>query len=763
MRSPSAGEVDCSADRAAGLGRSLGPTAGRIGLAAWLLLCGLAGPALAQLSSEDLAALQRRGEKEGWTFTVAESEATAYSLQELCGAVEPTDWRSGARFDPGSPSRDLPVSYDWRNYEGCTPIKSQGGCGSCWAFAAIGAMECAVKIQDGVDVDLAEQWLVSCTNAGSCSGGWHGSAFNYLLCGGSQDPCGHSGAVLESDFCYVASDIPCECPFLHPYCLDDWTYVGSTGVSQIKQAIYDHGPVAVCVYVNDAFHGYSYGVFNACENDQGTNHVVVLVGWDDNQGTEGVWILRNSWGTGWGMDGYMKIEYGCSRVGSSAAYVDYMGMDCNGNGVWDLDDIAGGTSEDCNNNTRPDECEPEIPEDCAPQGGDDCNGNGVRDACDLACGSSSDLNGNQLPDECEDCNGNQYPDDEDNAAVVFQNYGVITGELDTTAPVAQDLRLGGGALLRQLTVSYRSTGSSPGVMMLRFFEGGPGGSVAPVYPEGLIEEYNLGQLLWTAGDSAYKTVDVEPALWLPSDLWLEVEIEQDAAMILRSEASDIGFTRGLVYDRQAGEMLPGPLYMSLRLVGVQCTSDCNANQIADACDIDCGPAEGDCDVPGCGQNADCNGNAIPDECDLAEGISENCNDNDMPDECETDTDGDGVIDDCDGCPSEPALIEPSEPGAELSCADGIDNDCDGLTDAADPGCAGPGCLCGDLDGNEFVDLNDFATLANCYGLSGPAGDCEATAFVCSDLDGDGLVELSDFATFAVLFGQPASGTPPNCQ
>jgi C1A family cysteine protease len=300
--------------------------------AAWLII-GIVlsgtGAAFAQLSPEDIERLRKRGQEEGWTFTVGANPATRRPLHELCGAVEPSDWRLDAPSDPCYPQRDLPEYFDWRDYDGCTPIKNQGGCGSCWAFGAIGAMECAIRLSDGVTEDLSEQWLVSsCTAAGSCSGGWHTTSFNYLRCSGLEDPCGDSGAVLEADFPYTASDTPCGCPYPHPYCLDSWAAVGYgwgiPSVDQIKQAILDHGPVAVCVYVNSAFGAYTGDVFNACE-DQSINHVVVLVGWDDNQGSEGVWFLRNSWGPGWGEDGYMRIEYNCSRVGYATAYVDYAG------------------------------------------------------------------------------------------------------------------------------------------------------------------------------------------------------------------------------------------------------------------------------------------------------------------------------------------------------------------------------------------------------------------------------------------------------
>jgi C1A family cysteine protease len=153
-----------------------------------LVAAALVPAAWAQLSSEDIAALRERGRAEGWTFTVGENQATRYPLESLCGLVEPADWRDKGRFDSRSSRGNLPESYDWRDYGGCTPIRSQGPCGSCWAFAAMGAMECNILIRDGLNLDLSEQWLVSCTVAGSCSGGWHGVACEHLRCGGLKDP-----------------------------------------------------------------------------------------------------------------------------------------------------------------------------------------------------------------------------------------------------------------------------------------------------------------------------------------------------------------------------------------------------------------------------------------------------------------------------------------------------------------------------------------------------------------------------------------------
>ncbi len=287
-----------------------------------LIALGSAAAALAQLTPEDIQALREQGKREGWTFTVGENPATHVPLDQLCGLVVPDKWWEGAKFDPCPPTRDLPPTFDWRDQGGCTPVRNQGSCGSCWAFATIGPLECNIKIRDGVSTDLSEQWLVSCNSDGwGCNGGWWG--LDYLQW--KTDPCNDTGAVLESDFPYVAYDASCNCPYPHPYTIDDWAYVGSSGgvpsTASMKQAIYDHGPICVAVYANSAMQAYTGGVFNGCGSGE-VNHGVVLVGWDDN---EGVWIMRNSWGSGWGESGYMRIPYGCSSIGYAAAYVVYGG------------------------------------------------------------------------------------------------------------------------------------------------------------------------------------------------------------------------------------------------------------------------------------------------------------------------------------------------------------------------------------------------------------------------------------------------------
>lgn len=280
----------------------------------------------AQSLQERLAELRARGQREGWTFDVGETSVSHLPLEHITGLLPREFRRSGPPAQLGGNLRGLSTSYSWRDIVGAPPIRDQGVCGSCWAFATIGCLEYAILIVDGVTVDLSEQWLISCNQEGwTCEGGlW---AHEYLR--SKTDPCNDSGAALETDFPYLEHNGSCDCPYDHAYYIRDWAIIPGdewtmATVEDMKQALIEYGPLSVGIYADTAFQNYTGGVFNASAGSI-ANHAVIVVGWDDSLGAEGAWLIRNSWGTGWGEAGYGWIEYNCSRVGEGAAYIDYGG------------------------------------------------------------------------------------------------------------------------------------------------------------------------------------------------------------------------------------------------------------------------------------------------------------------------------------------------------------------------------------------------------------------------------------------------------
>lgn len=274
-----------------------------------------------------LQVLQEEVLEKGLNFQVGYNPAMDQPLEQLCGLVEPENWQEKAKFSGPMPKASLPSRFDWREQTGLPPVKNQGGCGSCWAFATVGVMESLLKSRMALLEDLSEQYLVSCNVHGwSCSGGWFAHDYHEDLVPPGEPT---AGAVLETNFPYAARNVPCGSPHPHAYRLTQWKYVGgwsTPSVEEIKQAIYAHGPVAAAVAVGPFFQAYRDGVFDKDESSVGVNHAIVLVGWDDgyywNGSTHGVWILRNSWGPGWGKGGYMLIKYNTSQVGYAANYAE---------------------------------------------------------------------------------------------------------------------------------------------------------------------------------------------------------------------------------------------------------------------------------------------------------------------------------------------------------------------------------------------------------------------------------------------------------
>jgi len=270
---------------------------------------------------EKIARLNREIKEKGWLWEAGITGVSDVPREQghtIRGLIPIPESMKG-RMPVYQPSGTLalPTTYDWRNNQGTTPVKNQGSCGSCWAFAATAQMESHTYIYDGRIEDYSEQAVIDCNpwNYG-CGGGWAGGAYRVFI---------YDGAVSEDCIPYTASDgNPCTMDQCEILAYMSNYYSVSNNVAAIKQAIYDDGPVYTSMYAHDNFQNYSSGCYNA-DYSEPTNHAVLIVGWDDNGcGGNGAWIIKNSWGTSWGNDGYGRIQYGVCGIGSGTYTIDYI-------------------------------------------------------------------------------------------------------------------------------------------------------------------------------------------------------------------------------------------------------------------------------------------------------------------------------------------------------------------------------------------------------------------------------------------------------
>ena len=217
-----------------------------------------------------------------------------------------------------------PATMDWRNAGGISyvsPVKNQGSCGSCWAFATTAGLESQYMIsQGGMPIDLSEQILVSCSGMGSCSGGSSASASSYIR---------DVGLPLESCFRYTATNNLCSNACLDwrnsTYTIKGWHSAGTT-VDSIRSALYTYGPVVATMYVYNDFTSYRSGVYSYTTGSYLGAHAVLVVGYDD---TLQAFIVKNSWGSGWGEAGFFMVAY--SEVGGTSRFA-YSAMAYDGYG-----------------------------------------------------------------------------------------------------------------------------------------------------------------------------------------------------------------------------------------------------------------------------------------------------------------------------------------------------------------------------------------------------------------------------------------------
>jgi C1A family cysteine protease len=186
---------------------------------------------------------------------------------------------------------------DWRNNGGVNSVKNQGGCGSCWAFSANAATEHAYWRQHKQLLNLSEQQLVDCDpRSHGCQGGWYFWAWDYL----KQHP-----QMLTSQYPYTGRDGSCRTGQGYAR-VTNYSQVSRNSVAAHKNAL-NSGVLSIALAAgNRYFQQYRSGILNTSACGSRIDHAVNMVGWG-SEGGQDYWIVRNSWGSGWGDRGHIKL------------------------------------------------------------------------------------------------------------------------------------------------------------------------------------------------------------------------------------------------------------------------------------------------------------------------------------------------------------------------------------------------------------------------------------------------------------------------
>jgi cathepsin L len=254
-----------------------------------------------------------------WMGLSEHSDKSAAEWAQLKGLHRPSFFahhaslRATLAAAPAAPAI-LPEAVDWRKEGVVTPVKNQGGCGSCWAFSATESVESALamatrSVEGGKPelIELAPQQLVDCApnpddcgGSGGCEGSTQPLAFKYLISAGGMD--------AAADYAYTARDGTCKAGSLTPAVgIKGQVDLPTNNYTALIGALSTEGPIAISV--DASWGGYEGGIFEPSDSGIATtiDHAVQLVGYGTQDGKD-YWLVRNSWGGSWGENGYIRLR-----------------------------------------------------------------------------------------------------------------------------------------------------------------------------------------------------------------------------------------------------------------------------------------------------------------------------------------------------------------------------------------------------------------------------------------------------------------------
>ena len=256
------------------------------------------------------------------TFRVKLNKFAAFTPSEsnlLLGA-KPT-LEKPSSYDSSKKHRNInaPDSIDWRDKGYTIPIQNQILCGACWAFSAVCSSEAAYFMKTSQLLKFSEQNLVDCADTcHGCSGGWPYNAYNYVI--NKQN----GQYMLSNDYPYTGNDDQCKFDASKGVGkLSSYISIAEGDEDELKENVASNGVASVCIDANNIqFLFYENGVFDidGCSTSV-LNHAVGVVGYGSTDDGIPYWIIRNSYGEGWGDDGYMLLVRNKNMCGVASAAV----------------------------------------------------------------------------------------------------------------------------------------------------------------------------------------------------------------------------------------------------------------------------------------------------------------------------------------------------------------------------------------------------------------------------------------------------------